>query len=47
MKKEASKKKKGRKISNKNNKSILTLIKVGNDLYNIRNKIIDPFEKKK
>ena len=46
MKNGASKKKKGRKFSVKNKKIILNLIKVGNDLYNIRDKIIDLFEKK-
>ena len=39
-------KKKGRKCSTKNKKIILNLIKVGNELYNIRDKTIDVFEKK-
>ena len=46
-KKRSSEKKKGRKFSTKNNKIVLNLIKVGNELYNIRGKIIDTFEKKK
>ena len=44
-KKRASKKKKGRKFSTKNKRIILNLIKVGNDLHNIRDKIINVFEK--
>ena len=47
MKKRTSEKKKGRKFSIENKKIILNLIKVGNELYNIRDKIIDLFEKKK
>ena len=47
MKKRTSKKKKGRKFSTKNNEIILNLIKVGNELYNIRDKIINAFEKKR
>ena len=46
MKKRASKKKKGRKFSAKNKKIILNLIKVCNDLHDIRDKIINVFEKK-
>ena len=46
MKKGASKKKKGRKFSVKNKKIILNLIKVGNGLYDIRDKIIDICENK-
>ena len=46
MKKGTSEKKKGRKFSTKNKKIILNLIKVGNELYNIRDKIIDVFETK-
>ena len=47
MKKRTSEKKKGKKFSTKNKKIILNLIKVGNELYNIRDKIIDASEKKK
>ena len=47
MKKRTSKKKIGKKFSIKNKKIIFNLIKVGNELYNIRNKIIDAFEKRK
>ena len=46
MKKGTSEKKKGRKFSTKNKKIIHNLIKVGNELYNIRDKIIDVFETK-
>ena len=46
MKKGTSEKKKGRMFSTKNKKIILNLIKVGNELYNIRDKIIDVFETK-
>ena len=46
MKKGASEKKKGRKFSTKNKKIILNLIKAGNDLHYIRDKIINVFEKK-
>ena len=38
MKKRASEKKIGRKFSIKNKKIILNLIKIGNELYNIRDK---------
>ena len=41
-----SEKKRGKKFSIKNKKIVLNLIKVGNELYNIRHKIIDAFEKK-
>ena len=47
MKKRTSKKKIGKKFSIKNKKIIFNLITVGNELYNIRNKIIDAFEKRK
>ena len=46
MKEGASKKKKGRKFSTKNKRIILNLIKGGNDLHNIRDKIINVFEEK-
>ena len=46
MKKRTSGKKRGKKFSNINKKIILNLIKVGNELYNIRDKIINAFEKK-
>ena len=46
MEKRTSKKKIGKKFSTKNKKIILNLIKVGNELYNIRDKIIDASEKK-
>ena len=46
MKKRTSEKNKGRKFNTKNKKIFLKLIKVGNELYNIRDKIIDVFEKK-
>ena len=47
MKKGDSKKMKGRKFSTKNKRIILNLIKVGNDLHNIRDKIINYLKKKK
>ena len=47
MKKRTSEKKRGKKFSSKNKKIVLNLIKVGTGLYNIRDKIIDAFEKKK
>ena len=37
----------GKRFSTKNKKIILDLIKVGNELYNIGDKIIDTFERKK
>ena len=40
-------KKRGKTFSTKNKKIVLNLIKAGNDLYNIRDKLIDAFEKKK
>ena len=43
MKQRTSKKKIGKKFSIKNKKTIFNLIKVGNELYNIRDKIIDAF----
>ena len=46
MKKRTSEKKRGKKFSTKNMKIVLNLIKVANELYNIRDKIIDAFEKK-
>ena len=46
MKKITSEKKKGKKFSTKSKKIVLNLIKVGNKLYNIRDEIIDAFEKK-
>ena len=46
MKKRTSGKKIGKKFSIKNKKIILNLIKVGSELYNIRDKIINAFEKK-
>ena len=46
MKKRTCEKKRGKKFSTKNKKIVLNLIKVGNELYNIRDKIIDAFEKK-
>ena len=46
MKKRASEKKRGKKFNIKNQKIVLNLIKVGNELYNIKDKIIDAFEKK-
>ena len=46
MKKRTSGKKRGKKFSIINKKIILNLIKVGNELYNIRDKIINAFEKK-
>ena len=46
MKARTNKKKIGKKFNTKNKNIILNLIKVGNELYNIRNKIIDVFEKK-
>ena len=47
MKKRTSGKKIGKKFSIKNKKIILNLIKVGSELYNIRDKIINAFEKKR
>ena len=47
MKKRTSGKKIGKKFSIKNKKIIFNLIKVGNELYNIRDKIIDALEKKR
>ena len=47
MKKRTSEKKRGKKFGTKNKEIVLNLIKVGNELYNIRDKIIDAFEKKK
>ena len=46
MKKRTSEKKISKKFSTKNKKIIFNLIKVGNELYNIKDKIIDAFEKK-
>ena len=46
MKKRTSEKKIGKKFSTKNKKIIFNLIKVGNELYNIKDTIIDAFEKK-
>ena len=46
MKARTNTKKIGKKFNTKNKNIILNLIKVGNELYNIRNKIIDVFEKK-
>ena len=46
MKKRTSEKKRGKKFSTKNKKIAANLIKVGNELYTIRDKIIDAFEKK-
>ena len=46
MKKRTSGKKIDKKFSIKNKKIILNLIKVGDELYNIRDKIIDAFEEK-
>ena len=47
MKKRTSEKKRGKKFSTKTKKIVLNLIEVGNELYNIRDKIIDAFEKKR
>ena len=47
MKKRTSQKRRGKKFSIKNKKIVFNLIKVCNDLYNIRDKIIDAFEKKR
>ena len=47
MKKRTSEKKRGKKFGSKNKKIVLNLIKVGNELYSTRDKIIDTFEKKK
>ena len=47
MKKRTSQKRRGKKFSIKNKRIVFNLIKVCNDLYNIRDKIIDAFEKKK
>ena len=47
MKKRTSEKKRGKNFSTKNKKIVFNLIKVGNELYNIRDKNIDAFEKKK
>ena len=46
MKKRTSEKKRDKKFNTENKKIVLNLIKVGNELYNIRDKIIDAFEKK-
>ena len=46
MKQRTSKKKIGKTFCIKNKKIIFNLIKVGNELYNIRDKIIDAFKKK-
>ena len=46
MKKRTSGKKISKKFSIKNKKIILNLIKIGNQLYNIKDKITDAFEKK-
>ena len=45
MKKRTSEKKRGKKFITKNKKIVLNTIKVGNELYNIRDNIIDAFEK--
>ena len=47
MKKRTSKKKRGKKFSTENKKIVLNLIKVGNELYSIRDKVIDTLKKKK
>ena len=44
MKKRTREKKRGKKFSTKNKKIVLNLIEVGNDLYNIRDKIIEAFQ---
>ena len=44
MKKRTSEKKKGKRFSTKNKKIIFNLIKVGKELYSIRDKTIDAFE---
>ena len=46
MKKRTGEKEKGKKFSTKIKKIILNLIKAGNELYKIRDKIINAFEKK-
>ena len=46
MRKRTSEKKRGKKFNIKNKKIVLNLIKVSNELYNIRDKIIGAFEKK-
>ena len=46
MRKRTSGEKIGKKFTTKNKKIVLDLIKVGNELYNIRDKIIGSFEKK-
>ena len=46
MKKRTSEKKIGKMFSAQNKKIIFNLIKVGNELYDIRYKIIDAIEKK-
>ena len=46
MKKRTSEKKRDKKFNTENEKIFLNLIKVGNELYDIRDKIIDAFEKK-
>ena len=46
MKKRTSEKKIGKMFSTQNKKIIFNLIKVGNELYDIRYKIIDAIEKK-
>ena len=46
MKKRTSEKKRGKKFSTKNKKIVLNLIKVGNELYSIRDKVINALDKK-
>ena len=46
MKERTSGKKRGKKFDTKNKRLVLRLIKVGNELYKIRDKVIDAFEKK-
>ena len=47
MKKRTSEKKRGKKFSAENKKTVLYLIKAANDLYIIRDKVIVAFGKKK
>ena len=47
MKKRTSKKKRGKKFSDKNKETVLCLIEAANDLYKIRDKVIAVFEKKR
>ena len=47
MKKRTSKKKRGKKFSDKNKETVLYLIEAANDLYKIRDKVIAVFEKKR